>query len=51
MNAPQNGAPLTAASASGKRAPDLAPIGGGAGIHHADGCGVEQLQGGEVTAW
>jgi len=39
-----------AALAIGKRAPDLAPVGGGRGIHHADGCGVEQLQGGEVTA-
>ena len=39
------------AAASVQRAPALAPIGIGAGIHHADGCGVEQLQGGEVTAW
>jgi hypothetical protein len=39
------------AIASDKRAPDLAPIGSGAGVHHADGCGDEQLQGEGVTAW
>ena len=39
------------AAASVQRAPDLAPIGGGAGVHHADGCGDEQLEGEGVTAW
>jgi len=37
--------------ASHKRAPDPSSIGSGAGIHHADGCGDEQLQGEGVTAW
>ena len=39
------------AAASVQRAPDLALIGSGAGVHHADGCGDEQLQGEGVTAW
>ena len=43
--------PTRSAAASVQRAPELAPIGSGAGVHHADGCGDEPVQGGEVTAW
>ena len=43
--------PTKAPSPFRQRAPDLAPIGSCAGVHRADGCGDEPVQGGEVTAW